>query len=65
MLHTPGFREFLSDASFGHDGLGGQVGFADRKHQIGFGYITNLLRQGDTEHVSWFKLVAKVRSLLD
>ncbi len=36
-------REFLTARSFGHDGAGGQVAFADRTYQIGFGYVTNLL----------------------
>jgi CubicO group peptidase (beta-lactamase class C family) len=31
----------LTKDSFGHDGAGGQAGFADPGHQIGFGYLTN------------------------
>ncbi len=27
--------------SFGHPGMGGSLGFADPKHSVGFGYITN------------------------
>lgn len=34
-------RKFLTPASFGHDGAGGQLGFADPEHRVGFGYITN------------------------
>ncbi len=34
-------RRYLTGASFGHDGAGGQVGFADPVHRIGFGYVTN------------------------
>jgi len=41
-------RSFLSDASFGHDGAGGQVAFADREHHVGFAYITNQMEAGDT-----------------
>lgn len=37
-------RPFLSDSSFGHDGLGGQVAFADERHRVGFGYVTNDLQ---------------------
>lgn len=37
-------RRFLTDASFGHDGAGGQVAFADPKHRVGFAYITNWMR---------------------
>lgn len=35
--HSP----ILSDSTFGHDGLGGQQGFGDLAHRIGFGYVTN------------------------
>lgn len=35
-------REFLTARSFGHDGAGGQIAFADRSHRIGFGYVTSL-----------------------
>ena len=34
-------RKFLTPSSFGHDGAGGQLGFADSQHKVGFGYITN------------------------
>ena len=34
-------RRYLGDACFGHDGAGGQVGFADPRRQIGFGFVTN------------------------
>ncbi|QYO78832.1 serine hydrolase domain-containing protein [Devosia salina] len=34
-------RRYLDAGCFGHDGAGGQVGFADPKRQIGFGFVTN------------------------
>lgn len=34
-------RRYLSPRSFGHDGAGGQVGFADPDAQLGFGFVTN------------------------
>jgi CubicO group peptidase (beta-lactamase class C family) len=34
-------RRYLTASSFGHDGAGGQVGFADPIHDVGFGYVTN------------------------
>ena len=40
-------RPFLTDASFGHDGLGGQVAFADPEHKVGFAYLTNDLQRVD------------------
>ena len=38
---------YLSPASFGHDGAGGQVAFADPAAEVGFAYLTNLM--GDWE----------------
>lgn len=40
-------RQFLTPASFGHDGAGGQVGFADPLNRVGFGYITNRLEMSE------------------
>lgn len=40
-------REFLTSSSFGHDGAGGQVAFADPVHKVGFGYVTNTLENQD------------------
>lgn len=37
-------RRYLTDASFGHDGAGGQVAFADPEHRVGFAFITNWMR---------------------
>ncbi|WP_127557102.1 serine hydrolase domain-containing protein [Saccharospirillum alexandrii] len=34
-------RRYLSEDSFGHDGAGGQVVFADKAQRIGFAYVTN------------------------
>ena len=34
-------RRYLSRDSFGHDGAGGQVGFADPGRRLGFGFVTN------------------------
>ncbi|WP_194909648.1 serine hydrolase domain-containing protein [Catenulispora rubra] len=36
-------RPLLSDASFGHDGASGSLGYADADHEIGFGYVNNSL----------------------
>ena len=36
-----GARRYLADGNFGHDGAGGQVGFADPVRRIGFGFVTN------------------------
>jgi CubicO group peptidase (beta-lactamase class C family) len=34
-------RTYLTEKSFGHDGAGGQVTFADAEHKIGFAFLTN------------------------
>ena len=34
-------RRYLDENCFGHDGAGGQVGFADPQRRIGFGFVTN------------------------
>ena len=36
----------LSPDSFGHQGAGGALGFADVRHQVGFGYVQNQLGGG-------------------
>lgn len=40
-------RRYLSAASFGHDGAGGQVAFADPGARIGFAYLTNQMTAGE------------------
>ena len=55
-------RPFLTNASFGHDGAGGQVAFADPEYKVGFAYLTNdLQRSGDQRGVL---LVEVLRGLL-
>ena len=39
------WQRYLSPRSFGHDGAGGQIAFADPEAQVGVAYITN--RMGD------------------
>ena len=55
-------RPFLTDASFGHDGAGGQVAFADPRHKVGFAYITNDLQLADDQR--GVDLVHTLQSLL-
>ncbi|MEU6231145.1 serine hydrolase domain-containing protein [Streptomyces sp. NPDC047042] len=40
MLDSPA-RPFLTSSSFGHDGAGGQLAFADPLHRVGFGFVSN------------------------
>jgi CubicO group peptidase (beta-lactamase class C family) len=44
-LPTP-TAPLLSPDSFGHVGAGGALGFADTRHQVGFGYVQNQLLAG-------------------
>ncbi len=55
-------REFLTTESFGHDGAGGQVGFADRRHEVGFGFVTNLFEVADDERGT--EIVRSLRRVL-
>jgi len=40
-LSSPPAQPMLGPTSFGHAGAGGQLGFADRDHQVGFAYLSN------------------------
>ena len=55
-------RRFLSNRSFGHDGFGGQVTFADVEAKVGFAFITNDL-QTEREYRA-DSLVSELRRLL-
>lgn len=39
-------RRYLGEHSFGHDGAGGQVAFADRDARLGFAFVTNWMEAG-------------------
>lgn len=65
MLATPGKPEMLSPAGFGHDGLGGQAGWADPTHKASIGFVSNYLLSGGAEHDRWIGLVAEVRRVLE
>lgn len=45
-------RRYLGDASFGHDGAGGQVAFADAEAEIGFAFLTNRMEAVDPRGTS-------------
>ncbi|MER6327312.1 serine hydrolase domain-containing protein [Streptomyces coelicoflavus] len=50
----------LTEESFGHDGAGGQAGFADPRHGIGFGYLTNRMEPVSTVP----RIVSALKSVL-
>jgi CubicO group peptidase (beta-lactamase class C family) len=41
------WQRYLSPISFGHDGAGGQVAFADVDAKVGFAYLTNRMEEGE------------------
>ena len=55
-------RRYLTSSSFGHDGAGGQVGFADPVHGVGFAFLTNWMEGvGDLRATS---IIDALRSVL-
>lgn len=65
MLATPGRPPLLSESTFGHDGFGGQAGWADSRHRAGIGFVTNHLITGPHEHERWLSLASEVRRVLE
>ena len=65
IVANPSHAPVLSNTTFGHDGLGGQQGFADLDHRIGFGYVTNwipMISDGMARHR---EITAELRRTLD
>ena len=63
IVANPSHSPVLSEQTFGHDGLGGQQGFADLNCRIGFSYITNwipMAADGMARHREITKVLAKV-----
>lgn len=56
-------RAFLSPHSFGHDGYGGQVVFADTKYKVGFAFITNDLQTAGDERGN--RIVSELGEILE
>ncbi|MEU8008695.1 serine hydrolase domain-containing protein [Micromonospora parva] len=63
LLHSPPARPLLGERSFGHDGAGGNLAFADAEHQVGFGYVVNQMRGMGDERAN--RLTAAVRACLE
>lgn len=55
-------RRLLTPASFGHDGAGGQVAFADPEHEIGFAFLTNRMEAGEDPRAT--RIVDALRDVL-
>jgi CubicO group peptidase (beta-lactamase class C family) len=56
-------RRYLTASSFGHDGAGGQVGFADPHHRVGFAFITNWMDGPDDLRAT--RIIDAARSVLE
>ena len=63
LVANPSHSPVLSAKTFGHDGLGGQQGFADLNHKIGFSYVTNwipMVADGMARHREITKVLKSV-----
>jgi CubicO group peptidase (beta-lactamase class C family) len=60
MLASPPWQPMLGPRSFGHDGAGGQLAFADRDRRLAFAYVTNQMGSlGDARAASLVDAVAR------
>ena len=55
-------RRYLTPESFGHDGAGGQVAFADPATATGFGFVTNLMEAIDDHRAT--RIIDALREVL-
>ena len=55
-------RRYLTSQSYGHDGAGGQVQFADPRHKVGFGFVTNWMMGPDDTRAT--RIIDALRALL-
>ena len=62
MLNSPPARPLLGDRSFGHDGAGGQLAFADDEYGVGFAYLSN--QMGGLVDARATELTAAVKACL-
>jgi CubicO group peptidase (beta-lactamase class C family) len=51
--------------AFGHSGAGGSLGFADRRHRAGFGYVMNRMQVGMLEDKRPRNLVRAMYRILE
>jgi CubicO group peptidase (beta-lactamase class C family) len=63
LLGSPQVRPMLGERSFGHDGAGGHLAFADDSYRIGFGYVINQMGGPDDDRAN--RLTAALRACLD
>jgi CubicO group peptidase (beta-lactamase class C family) len=58
------FSPLLGDASFGHPGAGGSLGFGDPEHGVGFGYVMSKMKAGLSNDPRSRGLIDALRSCL-
>jgi CubicO group peptidase (beta-lactamase class C family) len=63
MLDSPPWRPMLGERSFGHDGAGGELAFADDRYEVGFAYVNNRMGGGSDQRAN--DLTAAVKSCVD
>lgn len=64
MLPASPHFEIPGDKGFGHNGLGGQAGWASLENRIGFGYTTSYLRNSPETQKHQQDLVRKLQTLI-
>lgn len=64
LLRVPGFIEAPGTDGFGHNGLGGQSGWASLKHRVGFGYTTTFLKNSAETQKNQQQLVDALNEIL-
>ena len=65
MLENPEITPLMSASSFGHDGFGGQAGYADPHYRSSIAFATNYLVPGVQQHARWHALMRETRAALE
>lgn len=60
MLETPALMPALGPGSFGHDGMGGQLGWVSPEHRASVAFVSNALYPGPTQLDRWGELCASM-----
>ncbi len=58
-------QPMLGATSFGHDGYGGNLAFADRDHRVGFAYVRNGIPVGGVRDPEVYAVVDALRAILN
>ncbi|MFM6974776.1 MAG: serine hydrolase domain-containing protein [Agromyces sp.] len=64
MLETPELMPVLGPGSFGHDGLGGQIGWLQPETGVSFAFVSSALHPGPTQLSRFGALAAELRAAL-